>query len=118
MSKALVKKNQNAARRAHRVRARMHGNNVRPRLSVNISNLHISAQLINDDSGKTLAYATSVGQKIEGNMTAKAAWVGSGIAKKAKSAKVGKVVFDRAGRKYHGRIKALAEAAREGGLEF
>ena len=118
MSNILKQKNLNAARRAHRVRARISGTGERPRMSVSISNLHISAQIINDETGKTLAYATSVGQKIEGNMTAKATWVGEVIAKKAKTAKIGKVVFDRSSKKYHGRIKALADAARAGGLEF
>src|SRR5207302_3444635 len=117
-SKALVKKNLNAARRANRVRATMSGTVERPRLAVSISNLHVSAQLIDDTNSKTIASATSVGQKIEGNMTEKAKWVGENIAKKAKTAKVKKVVFDRASKKYHGRVKALAEAAREGGLEF
>lgn len=108
----------NAARRANRVRSRVHGSTERPRLSINISNLHISAQIINDETGKTLAYATTVGQKVEGNMTEKAVFVGKNIAKKAKSAKVSKVVLDRSSKKYHGRIKALADAAREAGLEF
>lgn len=114
----LAHKIQNAARRAHRVRSRITGTAERPRMAVNISNLHITAQLIDDQAGKTLAYATTVGQKVDGNMTAKAKWVGASIAKKAKTAKVTKVVLDRSNKKYHGRIKALAEAAREGGLEF
>jgi large subunit ribosomal protein L18 len=87
-------------------------------MAVKISNLHITAQVIDDQTGKTLAYATTVGQKIDGNMTDKATWVGSAVAKKAKAAKVNKVVLDRSNKKYHGRIKALADAAREGGLEF
>ena len=114
----LKHKSENAARRANRVRARVTGTAERPRLSVNISNMHISAQIINDETSKTLAYATTVGQKVEGNMTAKAVFVGKAIAKKAKTAKVSKVVFDRSSKKYHGRIKALADAARESGLEF
>jgi len=114
----LAHKIQNAARRAHRVRARITGTAERPRMAVSISNLHITAQIIDDQSGKTLAYATTVGQKLDGNMTTKAEWVGKSIAKKAKTAKVTKVVLDRSNKKYHGRIKALAEAAREGGLEF
>jgi large subunit ribosomal protein L18 len=115
---SLKLKSQNAERRAHRVRARLSGTTERPRMAVNISNLHITAQIINDETGKTLAYATTVGQKVDGNMSAKAAWVGGAIAKKAKTAKITKVVLDRASRKYHGRVKALADAAREGGLEF
>src|SRR5579871_6068983 len=100
-----------AQRRSNRVRTVL-GNGARPRLSVNISHLHITAQIIDDSQSKTLAYATSVGQKIEGNMSAKAAWVGTEIAKKAQKAKVKEVAFDRGSRKYHGRIKALADAAR------
>lgn len=114
----LAHKIQNAARRAHRVRARITGTAERPRMAVSISNLHITAQIIDDGSSKTLAYATTVGQKLDGNMTAKAEWVGKSIAKKAKAAKVNRVVLDRSNKKYHGRIKALADAAREGGLEF
>jgi large subunit ribosomal protein L18 len=87
-------------------------------MAINISNLHITAQIIDDQAGKTLAYATTVGQKIDGNMTAKAIWVGQAIAKKGKTAKVSKVVLDRNSRKYHGRVKALADAARKEGLEF
>jgi len=106
-----------AGRRTNRVRTIL-GNSSRPRLSVNISHLHVTAQIVDDSQGKTLAYATTVGQKVEGNMSAKANWVGTEIAKKAQKAKVKKVAFDRGSRKYHGRIKALADAAREGGLEF
>ena len=108
----------NALRRATRVRATVSGTAERPRLAVKVSNLHITAQVIDDTNGKTLAYATTVGQKTTGSMTEKAAWVGSEIAKKAKKVKVNAVAFDRSSRKYHGRIKALADAAREQGLEF
>lgn len=107
-----------ANRRANRVRARISGTHERPRLAVSISNLHVSAQLIDDTSGRTLAYATTVGQKTVGTMTDKAVLVGTQIGQKAKKAKISKVVFDRSSRKYHGRVKALAEAAREQGLEF
>ena len=97
----------------------MHGTAERPRLSVTISHLHVSAQIINDDSGTTLAAATTVGNsKVTGSLTDKAVYVGSEIAKSAKKAKINAVVFDRNGRLYHGRIKALADAARAGGLEF
>lgn len=106
-------------RRLHRVRARIHGRAERPRLSVNVSNLHISAQIIDDDSGKTLASASTVGQKAaKGNLTEKSSWVGGEIAKKAKAAKIKKVVYDRGSKLYHGRVKALADAARENGLEL
>jgi len=114
----LKHKQAKAARRALRVRSRVSGTVERPRLAVKISLLHVTAQVINDVDKKTLAHATTVGQKIEGTMTAKAAWVGEELAKKAKKAKVTKVVFDRSSRKYHGRIKALADAARKQGLEF
>jgi len=108
----------NAVRRAHRVRTGLTGTSERPRLSVHISNLHISAQIIDDSLGKTLAYATTVGQKVEGDMTSRASWVGKEIALKAKKAKVQTVVFDKGEYKYHGRVKSLANAARENGLEF
>lgn len=115
----LQNKLHNRAQRAHRVRATVSGTAERPRLSVRISNLHVSAQIINDEAHTTLAAVSTVGQKtVTGTMTDKAVWVGVEIAKKAKTAKVTKVVFDRGGKLYHGRIKALAEAAREKGLEF
>jgi large subunit ribosomal protein L18 len=114
----LAHKNMNAQRRAYRVAAKIHGTAERPRLAVHISNLHISAQLIDDVAGKTLAAASTVGQKTTGTMTEKAALVGKDIAAKAKKAKIKQVVFDRSSRKYHGRVKALADAAREEGMEF
>ena len=84
-----------------------------------ISNLHISAQIIDDSKHHTIVAATSVGdKKATGTMTERAVYVGEQLAKKAKAKKVTKVVFDRNGRKYHGRIKALADAARQNGLEF
>jgi len=91
----------------------------RPRLSVHVSNLHVSAQIINDETHATLAAISTVGQKTAtGTMTDKATWVGTEIAKKAKAAKISKVVFDRRSKLYHGRVKALADAARNAGLEF
>lgn len=107
-----------AARRANRVRATVSGTGQRPRLAVKISNLHVTAQIIDDELSKTLVYATTVGQKATGTMTEKSAWVGEQIGVRAKKAKITKVVFDRNSRKYHGRIKALADAARTAGLEF
>ena len=104
--------------RAKRTRSKLHGTSERPRLSVHMSNLHVTAQVIDDDSGKTLAYASTVGQKISGSMTEKAAKIGTEIAKKAKTAKVSKVVFDRGSKLYAGRMSALADAARKEGLEF
>jgi len=104
--------------RANRTRAKIHGTAERPRLSVNISNKHIIAQIIDDDKGVTLAYATTVGSKEKGSKTELAAKIGSEIAKKAKKAKIEKVVFDRGSRLYAGRLSALADAARKEGLEF
>ena len=104
--------------RAKRTRAKIHGTSERPRLSVNFSNQHIIAQIINDDKGITLAYATTVGSKITGSKVEKAEKIGAEIAKKAKTAKISKVVFDRGSKLYAGRMNALAEAARKEGLEF
>jgi large subunit ribosomal protein L18 len=104
--------------RANRTRAKIHGTAERPRLSVNFSNLHITAQIIDDDKGVTLAYATTVGQKLTGTKTEKAAEIGKQIAAKAKKAKISKVVFDRGSKLYAGRMSALADAARKEGLEF
>ena len=104
--------------RANRTRAKIHGTAERPRLSVNISNKHIIAQIIDDDKGATLAYATTVGSKDKGSKTELAAKIGSEIAKKAKKAKIEKVVFDRGARLYAGRMSSLADAARKEGLEF
>ncbi len=115
---SLPKKLQNRTLRKNRVRAKISGTAVRPRLTVTVSNLHVSAQLIDDESQKTLAAATTVGTKSTGTMTEKAAIIGTDIAKKAKKAKINSVVFDRNGRQYAGRLKALADAARKEGLEF
>jgi large subunit ribosomal protein L18 len=104
--------------RANRTRAKIHGTAERPRLSVNISNKHIIAQIIDDDKGATLAYATTVGSKDKGSKSELAAKIGAEIAKKAKKAKIEKVVFDRGARLYAGRLSALADAARKEGLEF
>ncbi len=114
----LAKKLLNRSLRKSRVRSKVHGTAERPRLSVTISNLHVSAQLIDDDKGHTVAAATTVGTKADGNMTDKCAKVGADIAKKAKKAKVTAVVFDRNGRQYAGRLHAFADAARKEGLEF
>jgi large subunit ribosomal protein L18 len=114
----LTHKKLNQARRSHRVRAIIAGTSDRPRFSVHVSNTHITGQIIDDSTRKTLVYVTTVGQKQSGTMVDRASWVGKEIAVKAKKAKVGKVVFDRGAKKYHGRVKAIAEAAREGGLEF
>jgi large subunit ribosomal protein L18 len=113
-----VKKSLNLKLRKNRVRSTIHGTSIRPRLSVSISNLHVSAQIIDDDKCATIASATTVGKKVAGTLTEKAVLIGSEIAINAKKAKVRKIVFDRNGRIYHGRVKALADAARAGGLEF
>ena len=105
--------------RRMRVRSVVSGTAARPRLSVRITNLHVTAQLVDDAASNTIAYASTVGAKVtSGTLTDKAAWVGTEIAKKAKGKNVVTVVFDRGAKRYHGRVKALAEAARNAGLEF
>jgi large subunit ribosomal protein L18 len=108
-------------RRHARVRRRVHGSATRPRLAVFRSNKHISAQLIDDDAGVTLAAASSIEGELRGasggNIDA-ATRVGSLVASRAKDAGITAVVFDRGGFAYHGRVAALADAARAEGLEF
>jgi len=107
-------------RRHRRVRKQVNGTGVRPRLAVFRSNRYIYAQVIDDVAGTTMAAASSHEQKLRSKSLSRetAAEVGTLIAKRAKSAGVEAVVFDRGGYPYHGRVKALADAAREGGLEF
>ena len=107
-------------RRHRRVRKRIVGTVERPRLVVFRSNRGIAAQLVDDLEGRTLASASWLGLKksFKGNKTAQAAEVGKLLAASAKKAEIETVVFDRGGYLYHGRVKALAEAAREGGLKF
>ena len=114
----LTKKLLNRSLRAKRVRAKITGTAERPRLSITISNKHVSAQVIDDVNKKTIVAATTVGAKQTGTMTEQAAQVGADIAKKAKKSKVTTVVFDRNGRQYAQRLSALADAARKEGLEF
>ncbi len=114
----ITKKLLNHSLRKARVRARVIGTEARPRLSVFVSNTHVSAQIINDATSTTLASATTVGTKTNGSMSERAAVVGSTIAKSAKKANITTVVFDRNGRRYAGRLKSLADAARKEGLEF
>ncbi|MEM6313141.1 MAG: 50S ribosomal protein L18 [Planctomycetota bacterium] len=124
MSNKVIAKNKRHTRRKFSIRNSVSGTPERPRLSVFRSNKHIEAQIIDDIDGKTLAAASSkqagilgADAKHGGDLDA-AKKVGVAIAEKAKSAGVTKIVFDRNGRRYHGRVKALADAAREGGLEF
>lgn len=112
-------KQANKAIRKNRVRASVKGTAERPRMSVHISNRHVSVQIIDDVAGKTLASATTVGDKAaKGTTTELCTRIGKEIAQKATKAKVTKVVFDRNGRSYQARLNALATAARENGLEF
>jgi large subunit ribosomal protein L18 len=106
-------------RRHLRVRKRISGSTERPRLVVNRSAKHIFAQIVDDTVGRTLASASTLDAAIrtaEGDKTAKAKLVGALLAERAKSAGVGAVVFDRGGYKYHGRVAAVADSAREAGL--
>ena len=107
------------ARRHKRVRGKVHGTADRPRLVVFRSNRGIEAQLVDDLEGRTLAGASWLQlKKLKGNKTEQAAEVGKQLAANAKKAGVERCVFDRAGYLYHGRVKALADGAREGGLSF
>ncbi len=100
--------------RKRRIRARVSGTPARPRLTVFLSLTKVYAQLIDDTAGKTLASATSA----KGKNMKEAVKVGEDIAKKAKDLKITAVIFDRNGRRYHGRVKAIADAARAAGLKF
>lgn len=104
-------------RRHAKIRSVLNGTAVRPRLCVYRSLTTITAQLIDDTSGSVLAASSSIKEKKGGNIEA-AKKVGLDLAKKAKAKKIDKCVFDRGGYLYHGRVKALAEGAREGGLNF
>ena len=108
-------------RRQLRGRKRINGTSERPRLVVTRSSKHITVQVVDDLEGKTLAYASTMEadvRSLEGDKTAKARKVGELVAERAKAAGVSAAVFDRAGNKYHGRVAALADGAREGGLAF
>ena len=117
---ATLTKPQARARRHRRVRGKIFGTAERPRLVVFRSNRGIEAQLVNDTSGRTIVGASwlNVKKSFQGNKSEQAAEVGRVLAENAKKAGVERAVFDRAGYLYHGRVKALADAAREGGLEF
>ena len=116
-----VSRNEMRLERHKRIRENLHGTADRPRLNVFRSNANITAQIIDDDNGITLVSASTLEKELKitngGNVEA-AKKIGEEIAKRAKKAKITKVVFDRGGYLYHGRVKALAEAARENGLEF
>ena len=122
MNRQKAKAKQQLRRRRH-VRRRVRGDAQRPRLSVFRSSKHIYAQIINDENGQTIASASSQAKSLRsslaygGNVKA-ATEVGKAIAEAAKAQGIDKVKFDRGHYKYHGRIKALADAAREGGLQF
>lgn len=107
------------ARRVARVRAKVSGTSERPRFSVQRSLRHISVQIIDDTTGKTLVAASDRGVDAKGKKPSEIAHdVGKAAAEKAKEQKITRVVFDRRDKRYHGRVKAVAEGAREGGLEF
>lgn len=108
----IIKKN----KRHKKIRSRVSGTSERPRLFVLRSNNHIYASLINDIEGKTLITVSD--KDLKGTKTEKAEKVGEVMAKEAQTKKIDLIVFDRGGYKYHGRVKALAEAARKGGLKF
>jgi len=112
------RKNQKLARRHQRVRAKISGTAARPRLSVYRSLAHIFVQLIDDASGKTLVSAKDQEVKIGKTKTDKAFEVGKLLGAKAKTAKITEAVFDRGQFRYHGRVKAIAEGAREAGLKI
>ena len=105
-------------RRHVRLRKKIRGTATRPRLIVTRSTRHLYAQVVDDTRGVTLASASTYGLEVDGDKTAAARRVGELVAERAKTAGVSAVVFDRGGDKYHGRIAALADAARENGLDF
>jgi len=112
------KKTKLLERRCRRVRRKVRGTAERPRLRVNRSLNHIYAQIIDDTTGRVLLAESSLGLKIAGGTVAAAKAVGKALGEKAKAKLIERVCFDRGGRLYHGRVKALAEAAREAGLQF
>jgi len=119
----MLKKHESRERRHRRVRKKVVGSAARPRLTVFRSNKHIYAQVIDDVAGRTLAAASTMEKDLRGGTTgtgniAAAKSVGKLVADRAKAAGVNAVVFDRGGSRYHGRVAAVADAAREAGLEF
>ena len=120
MKNISAERRRNRQRRHFRVRKSVHGTAMRPRLAVFRSNRHIVAQVIDDDTGLTVASASTVekGWDGRGNTVDAASKIGAVVAGRAKEAGITSVVFDRGGNLYHGRVAALADAAREAGLEF
>ena len=121
MSDIAKARRQGRIRRHRRVRKKVHGTAARPRLAVHRSNKHITVQVIDDDAGRTLAAASTNEADLRSNSgatVAAATRVGELIAERAKAAGIDAVVFDRGGFAYHGRVAAIAEAARGAGLEF
>ena len=104
------------ARRARRVHSKITGSAKRPRLSVSRSNKHLFAQLIDDAKGRTLTGLST--KKLTGDKTARAKLLGEHLAKQAKTLKISQAVFDRGNKRYHGRLQALADAARQHGLRI
>ena len=113
-----ITKSERRKRIQMRIRKKISGSAERPRVAVFRSNTQIYAQIIDDAAGKTLAAASSLELKSKGNKTEIATQVGKALAAKAKEAGLANVVFDRGGYLFHGRVKALADGAREGGLNF
>ena len=121
MTSATKKKQQGRVRRHFRSRKKVNGTTMRPRLAVFRSNKHIVAQVIDDSTGKTIAAASSLEKSLKSGPTGNISTstkVGELVAQRAKAAGIEKVVFDRGGFIYHGRIAAVADAARSAGLEF
>jgi large subunit ribosomal protein L18 len=118
-----INRKESRARRQRRVRAKLSGTGGRPRLNVYRSLMHIYAQVIDDTTGHTLASASTIDAELRAQMAGKkkaeqAKLVGQAVAERAKAQGLTRVVFDRGGYRYHGRVKAVADGAREGGLEF
>ena len=122
MASIAQQRHESRLRRHRRVRKKVAGTAERPRLAVHRSNKHITVQLIDDDAGRTVASASTTEAEVRGSgsgsTVAAATKVGQVAAQRAKAAGVSKVVYDRGGYAYHGRVAAVAEAAREAGLEF
>ena len=117
-----IRKSELLQKRRWRIRKKVSGTAARPRLSVKFSSKHIYAQAVNDETGATLVFLSSLDpklrpQKLHANLAGAKA-MGDAFAAKAKAAGLGSVVFDRSGARYHGKVKTVAEAAREGGLVF